>query len=140
MRWLLDRHVTALDLSRKIEPVRITAPEFSDYIIGIGSDRAKASEMEHAVRFHIREHIDEDPVYYEKLSERIDEILDQLKERWDQIAFEFQELIEEAKAGRVDDDRTGLDPGHRAAFPQRHGREGRQLQARHDQPAHQAHG
>ena len=116
VRWLLDRHVTALDLSRKIEPVRITAPEFSEYISGIGSDRAKASEMEHAARFHVREHIDEDPVYYEKLSKRIDEILDRLKERWEQIALEFQELIEEVKAGRVDDDHTGLDPATELPF------------------------
>ena len=56
----------------------------------MGSDRAKASEMEHAVRHHIRTHVDEDPVYYGKLSERIDEILDRLEERWDQIALELE--------------------------------------------------
>ena len=116
VRWLLDQHITALDLSSKIEPVRITAREFAEHIGGIGSHRAKASEMEHAVRFHIREHLDEDPVYYEKLSKRVDEILDRLKERWEQIALEFQELIEEVKAGRTDEDNTGLDPATELPF------------------------
>ena len=116
VRSLLDRHLTALDLSRRIEPVRITAPDFADYISEIGSARAKASEMEHAMRFHIREHLDEDPVYYQKLSKRIDEILDRLKERWDQIAFEFQELIDEVNAGRIDEDQTGLDPSTELPF------------------------
>ena len=110
VRTLLDRHITALDLSRKIEPVRITASDFTDHISEIGSARTKASEMEHAMRFHIREHLDEDPVYYKKLSKRIDEILEKLKERWEQIAIEFQELIDEVNAGRTDENHTGLDP------------------------------
>ena len=116
VRTLLDRHITALDLSRKIEPVRITASDFTDHISEIGSARAKASEMEHAMRFHIREHLDEDPVYYQKLSKRIDEILEKLKERWEQIAFEFQELIDEVNAGRTDENRTGLDPATELPF------------------------
>ena len=110
VRALLDRHITALDLSRKIEPVRITASHFADHIGEIASPRAKASEMEHAMRFHIREHLDEDPVYYQKLSKRIDEILEKLKDRWEQIAIEFQELIDEVNAGRTDENQTGLDP------------------------------
>ena len=38
------------------------------------NDRAKASEMEHAIRSHIRKHTEEDPVLYRKLSERLNEI------------------------------------------------------------------
>ena len=66
--------------------------------------------MEHAARHHIREHLDEDPSYYGKLSKRIDEILERLEDRWDQIALEFEELIAEINAGRTDEDDTGLDP------------------------------
>lgn len=110
VRWLLDSHITSLDLSRRIEPVRITAPEFAAQVSGISSARARASEMEHATRFHIREHLDEDPVYYQRLSERIDEILGRLQDRWEQIAFELQELIKEVNTGRTDENHTGLDP------------------------------
>ena len=116
VRTLLDRHITALDLSRKIEPVRITASDFTDHIREIGSARTKASEMEHAMRFHVREHLDEDPVYYQKLSKRIDEILEKLKDRWEQIAIEFQELIDEVNAGRTDENQTGLAPATELPF------------------------
>ena len=110
VRRLIDEHITVLDLSQKIPSVRITDPDFRSRIQGINSDRAKASEMEHAARHHIREHLDEDPAYYGKLSKRIDEILERLEDRWDQIALEFEELIAEINAGRTDEDDTGLDP------------------------------
>ena len=116
VRRLIDDHVTVLDLSQKIQPLRITDPAFHAHVNAMGSDRAQASEMEHAVRYHVRTHVDEDPVYYAKLSERIDEILDRLEERWDQIAFEFGELIDEINAGRTDEDHTGLDPATELPF------------------------
>ena len=110
VRRLIDEHITVLDLSQKIKSHRITDPAFHNHIKEMGSDRAKASEMEHAVRHHIRSRIDEDPVYYRKLSERVDEILHRLEDRWDQIALEFEEMIDEINTGRTDEDNTGLDP------------------------------
>ena len=119
VRRLIDQHITVLDLSQKIPPLRITDPAFSAHIKEIGSDRAKASEMEHAVRHHILSHVDEDPVYYQKLSQRIDEILDRLEDRWDQIALEFEEMIDEINAGRTDEEETGLDPTTELPFHNR---------------------
>ena len=116
VRRLIDEHITVLDLSQKIPSLRITDPAFSAHIKEIGSDRAKASEMEHAMRHHIRSHVDEDPVYYTKLSERVDEILDRLEDRWDQIALEFEEMIDEINAGRTDEEETGLDPATELPF------------------------
>ena len=110
VRRLIDEHITVLDLSQKIAPLRITDPDFRSRIKEFNSDRAKASEMEHAARHHIRERLDEDPAYYGKLSKRIDEILERLEDRWDQIALEFEELIAEVNVGRTDEDNTGLDP------------------------------
>ena len=116
VRRLIDAHVMALDLSQKIPPMRITDPAFGAYLDEIGSHRARASEMEHAVRHHIREHLDEDPAYYSKLSERINEIIGRLEDRWEQIALELGDLIDEINAGRTDDDNTGLDPATELPF------------------------
>ena len=110
IRRLIDEHITVLDLSRKIPPVRINDAAFAAQVNEVNSDRTKASEMEHAVRHHIREHIDEDPAYYSKLSKRIDEILSRLEERWDQVALEFEDLIGDIKQGPTDEEQTGLDP------------------------------
>ena len=110
VRRLIDEHITVLDLAQKIPPARITDPGFRAHIAGISSSRAKASEMEHATRSHIQQHLLEDPAYYGKLSQRVDEILERLEDRWEQIAIEFEELIAEINAGRTDEDNTGLDP------------------------------
>lgn len=110
VRQLIDRHVTVLDLSQKVPPVRITDVDFGAHVDSFTSDRAKASEMEHALRHHVREHLDEDPAYYTKLSERIDAILERLESQWDQVALEFENLIGTVNAGPADEGDTGLDP------------------------------
>lgn len=109
VRRLIDQHITVLDLSQRIAPIKVTDAEFAEHVRGIVSPRTKASEMEHAIRHHIREHLDEDPAYYDRLSQRVDEILDKLEDRWEQIAL-FEEIISEINAGRTDEQDTGLDP------------------------------
>ena len=101
VRALIDEHITVLDLSQKIAPVRITDVNFASHVDREPSPRAKASEMEHAVRHHIRERLDEDPVYYQKLSERLDEIITRLEDRWEQIVIEFGDIIEEVASARI---------------------------------------
>ncbi|MAT05934.1 MAG: restriction endonuclease subunit R [Acidimicrobiaceae bacterium] len=115
VRRLIDQHITVLDLSQRIAPIKVTDAEFAAHVRGIASPRTKASEMEHAIRHHIREHLDEDPAYYKRLSQRVDEILDKLEDRWEQIAL-FEEIIGEISAGRIDDQHTGLDPATELPF------------------------
>nr|WP_280521884.1 hypothetical protein [Ectothiorhodospira mobilis] len=38
--------------------------------------------MEHAVRSHVRKHLDEEAVQYGRLSERLEELLQQLDGQW----------------------------------------------------------
>lgn len=96
VRALIDEHVTTLDIATKIPPVSITDPQFLIKVKGLTSDKAKASEMEHALRFHIRKNFDEDPARYTKLSERLDGILKDLTGKWDQLAFALEELTKDA--------------------------------------------
>lgn len=108
VRQLVDEHITVLDLAQKIPPVRITDLDFAAKVQALPSQRAKASEMEHAARYHIRTHLDEDPVRYQKLSERLDEILERLGEQWEQLVLELQGFISDLAAPPPDDG-TGLD-------------------------------
>lgn len=93
VRTLIDEHVTALDITTKIPPVSVTAPDFLAKVKGLSSDKAKASEMEHALRFHIRKNFDEDPARYTRLSERLDEILQSLTGKWDQLSLALEQLL-----------------------------------------------
>jgi type I restriction enzyme, R subunit len=103
VRKLIDEHVTALDIAIKIPPVSITAPDFLAKVKGLTSDKAKASEMEHALRFHIRKNFDEDPARYTKLSERLDTILKALSGQWDQLVLALEELTKVATDERASD-------------------------------------
>lgn len=108
VRALIDEHVTALDIATKIPPVSVTDPEFLAKVKGLTSDKAKASEMEHALRFHIRKNFDEDPARYTKLSERLDEILKTLTGKWDQLSLALEVLLrdvmDEPASRRVHED------------------------------------
>lgn len=96
VRALIDEHVTSLDIATRIPPVSITDPNFLAKVKGLTSDKAKASEMEHALRFHIRKNFDEDPARYTRLSERLDEILETLTGKWEQLSLALQVLLGDA--------------------------------------------
>ncbi|MCG8417722.1 MAG: type I restriction endonuclease subunit R [Proteobacteria bacterium] len=115
VRKLIDDHVVSLGIDPKIPPISITDAEFASHVEKKVSSRAKASEMEHALRHHIKKHLDEDPVFYKKLSERLEDILEKFEESWDQLAMALQDFVEEVQAGRKKDD-SGLDPKTEAPF------------------------
>lgn len=115
VRELIDQHVISKGIDPTVPPVSILDADFVYHLDKIGSPRAKASEMEHALRFHIRGHYDEAPEYFEKLSERLAAILSELKDRWLDQVEALREFIAEVQAGRQRDE-TGLDPETQAPF------------------------
>ena len=68
---------TEEDVTRHPYASTLSRAQFAAQVEREVSPRARASEMEHAIRFHIREHMDEDPVHYQKLSERLQWLRDQ---------------------------------------------------------------
>jgi type I restriction enzyme R subunit len=117
VRKLIDDHVISLGIDPKIPPIQLTDAKFDTHLARTANNRAKASEMEHAIRSHIRKHIDEDPVLYRKLSERLNEILKTLGEQWDELVKQLQRIIDELRSGKPHDDSTPSDlPEHYAPF------------------------
>jgi len=101
VRKLIDDHVASMGVDPKIPPISLTDAEFETHVTREPNDRAKASEMEHAIRAHIREHLDQDPVAYRKLSERLRDVLAELGEQWDELAKALQGLVDEIRTGHV---------------------------------------
>jgi type I restriction enzyme, R subunit len=93
VRKLIDDHVISCGVDPKIPPISLTDADFEKKIGREASDRAKASEMKHALEAHIREHLAEDPVQYSKLSERLGEIMRRLGENWAEIVKQLWPLI-----------------------------------------------
>jgi type I restriction enzyme R subunit len=117
VRRLIDDHVVSLGIDPKIPPIQLTDAEFDTHVARAANDRAKASEMEHAIRSHIRKHTDEDPVLYRKLSERLNDILKTLGEQWNEVIAQLQKIIDELRSGKAGAaDAPGDLPEHCAAF------------------------
>ena len=117
VRKLIDDHVISLGIDPKIPPIQLTDAEFDKHLARVANDRAKASEMEHAIRSHIRKHTDEDPVLYRKLSERLNDILKALDQQWDEVIAQLQKIIDELRSGQADTDDTPPElPEHCAPF------------------------
>jgi type I restriction enzyme R subunit len=117
VRKLIDDHVISLGIEPKIPPIELTHAQFEMHVASSGNDRAKASEMEHAIRSHIRRHVDEDPVLYRKLSERLSEILKTLGEQWNDVIAQLHGIIEELRSGKAATQDAPADlPEHCAPF------------------------
>lgn len=114
VRKLIDDYMISLGINPKIPPVQLTDTDFDQHITRQVSDRAKASEMEHAVRSHVRKHLDEDPVKYTKLSERLKEILNQLDELWQEQVDALSTLIKQLQKDELTDGEipSALPPHH----------------------------
>jgi type I restriction enzyme R subunit len=115
VRALIDAHVQALGITQKIPPISITAADYAEKVSGLTSPRAKASEMEHAIRHHLSERLDSDPTHYQRLSEHLEQILAELKDQWEQLALALADFLPTVTAGRTEPT-DGLDPHTESPF------------------------
>jgi type I restriction enzyme R subunit len=115
VRALIDEYIEARDVTVKVPPISITDEDFDRAIEGHVSDRAKASEMEHAARHHIKQHFEEDPSYYKSLSERLEGILKEFEANWAELLKALQGVVQDIRDGRKPIP-CGLDPRTEGPF------------------------
>ena len=70
------RRLVELGIDPKIPPVELLSDEFIEHVRehSGGNPEAKASEMEHAIRKHCTVHLEEDPAFYKRLTEKHERI------------------------------------------------------------------
>ena len=102
VKRLVNEHLISLGIDPKIPPVELISPVFIKQLNKHKSSRAKASEMEHAIRKHCKVHFGEDPSMYKRLSEKLDALILQHKEDWDALADALEGLTGEVQQGRGD--------------------------------------
>ncbi len=103
MRKLIDEYLISLGINPKIPPVELLSPKFIQEVEKNTSPKAKASEMEHAVRKHCKIHFEEDPAFYTKLSKKLEALIHKHMEDWNELAKELFSLRGEAEAGRQEE-------------------------------------
>lgn len=106
VRQLIEEHVYSTGVDPKIPPIDLLAQDFKEKLNEHKSDRAKASEIENAIKHHIKINIEEDPEYYRPLSDRLKEIIQKGEEKWEvlvQMLMDFRDHIEDdRKKGATD--------------------------------------
>ena len=87
VRKLIADAVAADGIQILVKEVQLFSPEFDEKVAALRTDDAKASEMEHAIRHEINVRVEENPVFYQSLRERLEEIIEQRRqERLDAAA------------------------------------------------------
>ena len=115
VRQMIDEYVKARGVDPAIPPINLLDAEFKSHVTKQKSDRAMASEMEHAARYHISKKYNEDPEHYQKLSQRLSDIRRRFEGDVASLRQRLEAFIETMCAGRQQDE-TGLDPETQAPF------------------------
>ena len=102
VRDLIDEHLISLGIDPKVPPVELLSTDFIDRLNqhAGGNIEAKASEMEHAIRKHCTVHNDEDPAFYQSMSQKVENLIDRYQDRWEKLAEELEKLRMVAISGR----------------------------------------
>ena len=116
VKMLIDQYVAANGIDPKIPPIEILDVGFAEAVGEQTSSRARASQMAHAARHHISMHFNEDPDLFATLTEKLEDILDKLKDRWEELERELRDFIDNELSKGREDDIEGLDPKTQAPF------------------------
>lgn len=101
VRKLIDKYLESLGINSRIPPVSLLSDDFTEEIDKQGgSSKAKASEMEHAIRRHIKVNMQNDPALFTKFNERLESIIRRYQGRWDMLVQELEKMRDEIKQGR----------------------------------------
>jgi len=104
VRKLIDKHLLSIGIDTKVQQVSILSDEFGKKVDYMNkTPKSKASEMEHAIRWHIKVNLKKDPTLYSRFKDRLESILSSYKENWETIVDELSKLREEMAEGRQEE-------------------------------------
>lgn len=102
VRKLIDKHLLSMGIDTKVAEVSILSDEFNNKVDYLNkTPKSKASQMEHAIRGHIKINLDRDPALYNRFKDRLETILNSYRENWEEIVKEMEKLRQEMAKGRA---------------------------------------
>ncbi|WP_396602052.1 type I restriction endonuclease subunit R [Algibacter sp. R77976] len=108
IKRLVNEHLISLGINPKIPPTELFSSNFIEELDKNKTAKAKASEMEHATRKHIKVNLADDPVFYKTMSEKLDSIIQSHWEDWDAILEGLIELRSDLEEGRKEGSIEGI--------------------------------
>ncbi|WP_437304283.1 type I restriction endonuclease subunit R [Sorangium sp. So ce388] len=90
VRKLIEEAVTADGIEILVQQVSLFAPELEEKLKKLKTPEARASEMEHALRNEIHVRLDDDPVFFTSLRERLEQLIEDRKAKRIDAAKQMQ--------------------------------------------------
>jgi type I restriction enzyme, R subunit len=106
VRALIEEHVRATGVDPRVPPTKLFDVEFEQVLASQTNDRAKASEVEHAIKAHLKVKLDDDPEYYQSLALRLEEIIQKCQQKWEELVQQlllFRDGMEKEKTQQNED-------------------------------------
>ena len=111
VRAIIEEYLQVDGINQQIAPLSILSPDFlEDAKRKNKSDKMVCKEIEFKVRQFININMPKDPELYQRLSEKLEEVLEAFRNNWEQLRIELEEIRQEVIAGRTNENNYGLDP------------------------------
>ncbi len=111
VRKLIEEHIRATGVDPLLNPISILDRDFKKKVGELTSDKAKASEMEHALRYELEVRREENPVYYDSLKERLEKLIrerDAKRMEMAQLLLGLSQITEDVRNIKSKAERLGL--------------------------------
>ena len=93
VKQLIDQRISA-EVRQMMQPVSILDQDFDEKIAHLPHAEARASVMEHAIRAQIHERLEQNPVFYERLSQRLARIIEQMRSQLIDAAEAYRQMAD----------------------------------------------
>ena len=116
VRAIIEEYLTVNGVDMEIAPISLLSDDFLKGGEKKKSDRAVSEEIKYAVREFININMPKDPELYARLSERLEQILDEFKNNWAELRRALEQLRRDIKAGRAKENTYGYEATHEMPF------------------------
>lgn len=111
VRAIVEEYLKVNGVDPKIPPVSILSPEFGVKDKGTKSVRQKCDELTYAIREYININQPKDPEFFDRMSDKLDKILQLLKDNWNDLYAALEKMRQEdIILGRERENTYGFDP------------------------------
>jgi type I restriction enzyme R subunit len=117
VRAIIEEYLQVEGINQEIAPLSILSPDFLDDAKRKNkTDKMICKEIEYKVRQFININLPKDPELYQRLSEKLEEILSLFKNNWEQLRIELETIRQEVIDGRTKEKNYGFDPEKEMPF------------------------
>lgn len=116
VRAIIEGYLTVNGVDMEIAPISLLSDDFLKGGQRKQSDRAVSEEIGYAVREFININMPKDPELYARLSESLEQILEEFKNNWAELRKALEQLRRDIKAGRAKENTYGYETSHEMPF------------------------